>query len=247
MELKIAILSDIHANREALTKVLKDMKGLGITDVYCLGDVVGYGPHPKECLAMVKNLTNTIIAGNHEQAICNPDMNMHMLNHNAQAGVTHALKQLSTDEVAFLSQLPSSLALPDHNIFLVHGSPIEPKTWKYVSTEADAKEALAATTAHLCFIGHTHVPVVFGSINGLFKVLPDVLVLDPNEQYLINVGSVGQPRDGDCRASYGIVEIGENITTFTLRRVFYDIGKTEQEIQEAGLPPFLAERLYSGS
>ena len=243
--MKIAIISDIHSNLAALQAVELDVKSQNVAFVYCLGDIIGYGPFPNECLITVTKLCKKIVKGNHEDSVCNPELEKD-LNRYALASVRFTREKLNKEEMSFLSNLPAKLIVKWVDMALCHGSYTEPCIWKYIGSEDKARKELENTPTKICVIGHTHNPFVFSNKEGLFEFLPDDLILDNGQKYLVNVGSVGQPRDGDCRASYGIFEFKKHQTIFNLRRIFYDIGQTEQAIKKTDLPIFLSERLFRG-
>jgi len=246
--LKIAIISDIHANLEALQEVLHDIEKKKAGLIFCLGDIVGYGANPRECLILVMCYCAQIIRGNHEEGVIFPKTAKERLNDMAYEGVRYARKILYKKERTFLRTLPKHHVLGGMEITLAHGAYTE--SFKYLDEEEKAFEELKHTPTKFTFVGHTHVPFVFGSDDGLIECLPDNLDLNREQKYLINVGSVGQPRDGDCRASYGLLDInseaGKKTYLFTLNRVFYNIQKTQDAMRKAKLPLALSERLFRG-
>ena len=250
--MKRALISDIHANSEALEKVLEDIRQQGVTEIYCLGDIIGYGPNPCECLDQVMQECAITILGNHDQAaLFDPDG----FNPVALQAVYWTREQLERRDVNarladarwdFLGELPRSYS--DGEFLYVHGSPREP-TNEYVFPEdvynQRKMDALFDRIERYCFQGHTHIPGVF-TASGEF-ITPDEcdsayrLIGD---KAMFNVGSVGQPRDGDPRAAYGIYNPEE--ASFHIKRVPYDIKRTQEKIIAARLPPFLASRLDVG-
>ena len=244
--MRIAVISDIHGNWHALRAVKKDIQKCGADKVFCLGDIVGYGPHPCRCLDQIRSMAEAIIKGNHEDAICRRKECEERLSRYALEGIRFTRKQLSQKDTEFLIALSDSFVSEELNITLAHGALTDERAWKYVENEEQAKKELDAAATGFSFVGHTHVPFVFGSGHGLFELLPENLLLEKEEKFLINVGSVGQPRDGDCRASYGLIELKGDSAVFNLRRVFYNIAKTEYAIEKANLSRFLSERLYQG-
>lgn len=245
--MKIAIISDIHGNLEALDRVVEDIGKLGISLVICLGDIVGYGPYPSQCLTITRHLAKNILKGNHEQAVASTTKEareaMKDLAFNA---IEFTRTILEENEIEYLRSLPLTQVFPEMNLTIAHGSAIADRGWTYVEKEALIKQEIENCMTRICVLGHTHVPLVYGSIHGLYRYLPDQLVLDDSQKYIINVGSVGQPRDGDCRSSYGVLVIDGGVTSFSLRRVFYDIQKMENAMRDAKLDPMLYERLYCG-
>ncbi|MFH1047465.1 MAG: metallophosphoesterase family protein [Patescibacteria group bacterium] len=246
--MKMAFISDIHGNLTALETVLADIKSRGADEIICLGDVVGYGPHPQECLRIVRENCTVAVLGNHDAAVIDPAKHLPEMGRHAQLGMEYTLPRLDDDDRAYLRELPTRLHLPDFGLCLAHGSFVKDDVWTYVENEHLIKEEFAGMpeNGHLNFCGHTHVPLVFGERTGLHDRLTDRMPFDANERFVINVGSVGQPRDGDCRARYGLLEIEEEHKLFTLVYVFYDIARTGRDIDTAGLPLFLHERLYCG-
>ena len=246
--LKIAIISDVHSNLEALQEVLADITRQKTEHIFCLGDIVGYGANPRECLILIMHCCNQIIRGNHEEGVIFLEFAKIHLNDLAYAGVRYSRKILHKKERTFLRTLPKHIVFHGMRITLAHGAYTE--SFKYLDEEEKAFEELKYTPTKLTFVGHTHVPFVFGSDDGLIECLPDNLDLNGEQKYLINVGSVGQPRDGDCRASYGLLDIngeaGKETYRFTLNRVFYNIQKTQDAMRKARLPLALSERLFRG-
>jgi len=243
--LKIAVISDIHGNLEALQAVLTDIAGQKADKIFCLGDIVGYGPYPRECLILARARSDIIIRGNHEEGVINQDSEPEF-KEIAIAGLRFSRERLMESDFEFLKSLPVKIVIKEFNIALAHGAYTEPSVWKYLEDEDAAKKELEAVPARMLFVGHTHEPYVFGSRHGLYGYLPDDFVLAADERFVINVGSVGQPRDDDCRACYGLLDIRKNSAVFDLRHIFYDISKTAAAIKQSGLPMVLAERLYRG-
>jgi len=247
--MKIAVISDIHSNSEAMLAVFRDIKAQHIETIYCLGDIVGYGPTPWFCWREVVKKCQIIIKGNHEDGVCDPEQAKELTRY-AIEGVKYSRENMEEDQIKAMSELPLVVELPELELTLCHSSWTEPRMYKYLDTEEKAAEELKVTPTRICLIGHTHSPYVFGSENGLYQYIRDDMVLDPKQKFLINVGSVGQPRDGDVRACYGVFEVHEEtkkIISFNLRRIFYNIAKVEEEIREANLSSFLSERLYKGA
>jgi len=244
--LKLAILSDIHSNLEALVAVIKDMKNQGVNSAYCLGDVIGYGPFPKTCLSIVRRICKIILKGNHEDCICDQTDLEEKLNDYALEGIRFSIRLLSKKEVNFIKTFSMTKVIKELDLSLSHGSFSDPEKWQYIETPEDAEAELKLIPTRLCMVGHTHIPYVFGNKKGLYDDLPDNLLLDKTEKFLINVGSVGQPRDEDCRASYGILEYKKGEVRFDLRRVAYEISKTARAMKKSGLPKCLYQRLFVG-
>ncbi len=238
---KIAIISDIHANLPALHSVLVDAEKQGVERHVCLGDVVGYGPNPSECVTRIQELGCICIKGNHDEYISYDD-EANNFNEIAKAALTWTKSQLSAPQKAWLASLPYTRRIGRQ--MLVHASINNPEGWEYVRNSFDASIAINAQTTDICFSGHTHVPIVYEMDGGKVKVLSgEVVKLDANNKYLINCGSVGQPRDGDPMACYVIFDRAERSVTF--RRVEYDLESVASEIRAAGLPEKLADRLIA--
>lgn len=242
--MKYAILSDIHGNLEAFQAVLTDLSQEKVDQTFFLGDIVGYGADPDRCIELLQGLTTFTVAGNHDWAavgLTEPS-NFNPL---AKTAIEWTARMVTVENQEFLKKLP--LTQNYHSFTLVHATPYEPEEWHYVSS---LKEALVNFQHHdqqICFLGHSHIPVVFKQDEeGSPSILPDTtFALRDSQRYIINVGSVGQPRDGDPRASYGIYNLDDSC--FTLKRIPYNIECTQKKIIAAGLPPFLAQRLASGT
>ena len=245
--MKVAVISDIHGNLEALNTVYEHMHMISrcVDEVWCLGDVIGYGPCPSECLASARQLCSWIVKGNHEDCVSDSAKDIEV-NKSALRGIKFTRSQLTEADIGFLKNLPEKVIIDDLGVTLCHGAFTEPSMWKYINSRAEAKAELVYTPTWLCLTGHTHCPFVFSEKEKFRRVLPESVVLDKNQKHLINVGSVGQPRDGDCRASYGILEFTKDQVVFRPQRVFYNIENTARQIRQAGLPDSLAERLFRG-
>jgi diadenosine tetraphosphatase ApaH/serine/threonine PP2A family protein phosphatase len=242
------IVSDVHANLVALEAVLRDaeVKG-GIDAVWSLGDCVGYGPQPGECIACLKGLNAVMVAGNHERAATGA-IGTEDFNPDAAAAARWTKERLVADEKAFLDGL-AEVEIRDSTT-MVHGTLRWP-IWEYLYTAEAAVGHLALQETPFGLVGHTHVPMLVvedrTSFEGcqLFRLADGEQVdLDPNQRMVLNPGSVGQPRDGDPRASYAVLDSDSN--TIRLHRVEYDIGATQKLMAEADLPRWLIERLAVG-
>lgn len=242
-----AVLGDIHANLEALTAVLDDARSQGVTSFLCLGDVVGYNANPHECIQIVRSLESPTVRGNHDH-YCSHREPLSDFQPNAASVIAWTRGVLDDDDREWLRNLPFS-CVPVSGVTLVHGTLDMPERWGYVFDEIDAEAHFAYQTTPLCFHGHTHVPAVFErhgtSIErmepndfGMKRRIP------PGRRCFINVGSVGQPRDGDPRASYVIYRPESREIEF--RRVPYDIETAATKVRKAGLPERLALRLSYG-
>ncbi len=246
-----AVISDIHGNLEALEAVLDDMPE-GVERVYCLGDVVGYGASPNECCDRVRELGMPVISGNHDLAVTDPETDLAWFNPVAAAAVEWTRGRITDSNAAFLFSLPRTLH--GEEALFVHGSVRDPD--EYIVDSATAGENLALLKSEypgirVCFFGHTHVKAIAPLPPGGASVADsEPLDLGSNGPYLVNPGSVGQPRDGDSFASYVLVggpsEGSEGGPEVAYRFVEYDIEKAQAGIRAAGLPTVLADRLSQG-
>jgi diadenosine tetraphosphatase ApaH/serine/threonine PP2A family protein phosphatase len=238
---KVAVLSDIHSNWPALEAVLEDLAGVaGVEQVLCLGDVVGYGADPVRCLDHVRESGWRSLVGNHDRACTDPSV-LDWFNNDAAAAVRWTVAQLDEDRLGWLRNLSEREDRPD--VVLVHGSLRDP-IYEYILDAETAMESLRLAGDRLCFHGHTHVPGVFHVEHG--RVGHDYRLgsISLSPPMLVNPGSVGQPRDGEPDASYGIWHPEES--RFEFRRVPYDRERAKRAILEAGLPARLALRLDFG-
>ncbi|EEF57275.1 metallophosphoesterase family protein [Pedosphaera parvula] len=239
--MKFAIIADIHANLEALQVVLADSKEQKCTHYACVGDVVGYGANPKECLDIVRSMGMPTVKGNHDE-YCSIDGELEGFNPHAAEAVTWTRKQLTEEDRQWLRDLKYFRLVTSFS--MVHATLDGPQRWGYVFDKLAAAASFTYQNTSVCFFGHTHVPVAFirdtvvkGGTYSKFKV-------DPARKYFVNVGSVGQPRDNNPKSAYVIYDMNEG--TIELRRLDYDIATAQKKILEAGLPPRLAERLAFG-
>jgi diadenosine tetraphosphatase ApaH/serine/threonine PP2A family protein phosphatase len=239
--MKYAILGDIHANLEALLAVLADARKRGVTHYLCLGDVVGYNANPVECLERVRELGGPVVRGNHDH-YCAFDESLEGFHPIAADVVAWTRNQLSAEQREFLGALPFIKRVETFTI--VHSTLDTPDMWGYVfdKLEADASFAYQSTT--LCFYGHTHVPLAFEKTDRVRVGLYSKIKVMLGRKYLINAGSVGQPRDGDPRAAYVTFDLLKN--EIELHRVPYDFRMTQKKIMAAGLPERVASRLAIG-
>jgi len=239
--MRYGIFGDVHANLEALEAVLDDMQSQRVTNLVCLGDVVGYGANPKECLQIVRQLQCPVVKGNHDEETCE-SRHLRDFNRSAAHAILWTRDQLSDEEKNYLRNL--RYTMPVDNFTIVHSSLDSPSAWGYIFSEMDAAASFTYQTTQICFFGHTHVPHIFMRDSGLRGGFYSKIKIQPRRKYMINAGGVGQPRDGDWRAAYAIYDTNED--TVTLRRVEYDIITAQKKIIDAGLPPRLAERLAVG-
>lgn len=243
-ESALAVFSDIHSNLEALEAVLADMDALGIQRRVCLGDIVGYAANPAKCLKLVRSLGCPVLKGNHD-ALAASDDAVHDMRDVAEIGIKFARQKLTVKQREYLRGLPLTMANGDCEF--VHASLNRPQDWTYLVRQQALQEHFKAQTHRICFSGHTHVPCIWhfsssGQLRSLGK--QGRIELPTNGKLLINVGSVGQPRDLCRDACYAIYD--PRLNSIEFRRVAYDVRKTKRKILRAKLPAFAAQRLSLG-
>ncbi len=238
-----AILSDVHGNLEAFQAVIEDLRAERAEKVAFLGDVVGYGADPNECLSLLRDLTDCVVAGNHDYgAVGLTDIDI--FNPMARSAILWTREALSEENQAYLRRL--LLLRKDGNLTFVHATPNQPEEWYYLFTFPEAEEAFLSLNGDLAFVGHSHRPLILTKAgSGEVEVANfEDTILKPGVRYIINVGSVGQPRDGYPEAAYGLYE--DDNKRFRLKRVSYDVETAQRKIIKTGLPLFLAQRLSRG-
>jgi diadenosine tetraphosphatase ApaH/serine/threonine PP2A family protein phosphatase len=244
---RLAVLSDVHANLEALRAVLDHAGAQAPDALVCLGDFVGYGPDPNACVDVLAGRVRAAVVGNHDLAALGArpiaDFNLW-----AQEAIVWTQRMLTASTRAYLAALPDRAHLADlADLLFVHGSPRAPAD-EYILDVRTARASFAAAGFRIAMVGHTHQPAVFTWARhrvGAVGLLPEVpLRLEPEHRYIINVGSVGQPRDGDPRAAYVLLDTGRREAT--LFRVAYPIAEVQRKMEAAGLPTPLIERLALG-
>ena len=240
--MRYAILSDVHGNLEALRAVLADAEQQA-DDVLCLGDMVGYGADPVACVDLLGTRARHVVAGNHEYGVTGR-LPLSWFNPFARAAAEWTREQLDPGCASYLAALPLAAEVDDAT--LVHASPRQPEEWEYLVDAEDGLTAFAAFTTRLCFVGHSHVPAVWslGSSGPDYARGAVDMRLEAGRRYIVNVGSVGQPRDRDPRASYAVWDVDDR--RVHVRRVPYDTAAARAKIASAGLPRFLGERLSAG-
>jgi predicted phosphodiesterase len=236
--MRYGIFGDIHSNLEALEAVIEDMQAQDVTNMVCIGDIVGYNASPRESLEIVRSLGCPVVKGNHDEEASELREVEHF-NDLALASIKYSRQQLTKDQKEYLRALP--FVRPIEHFTVVHSSLDQPERWTYVFSQTEAEASFSHQKANICFFGHTHVPNVFIRDSKIHQYNYTKFEVQPEKRYFVNVGSVGQPRDGDWRAAYVIYDTEAN--TVLLRRVPYDIAKAQAKIMNAGLPPRLAERL----
>jgi len=245
LPVRYAIIADIHANLAAFTAVLDDIKRRGgVEEMWCLGDVVGYGPDPHQCIELLRQYSHVCVAGNHDWAAIGK-IDASDFNPDAATACHWTAKQLSPGDVKYLDSLP--LVIHRGDFTLVHGSPRDP-IWEYLLSTSSAKENFAYFQSQFCLVGHSHMPLIFdyseAGACSLSEFPADTTLMLAKNRLIINPGGVGQPRDGDPRASYAIYD--SEIRTVTHYRVPYDIGVTQARMVEYRLPMRLVARLSYG-
>lgn len=224
--------------------MLDDVAGVGVDGLLCLGDLVGYGADPGPVVDALAGRGAVVVAGNHDHAAAGL-LDLAWFNPYARAAAEWTAGVLAPDQTRYLATLPLTTAAAGAT--LVHASPRNPADWPYLLSPADGLGAFAAFTTPLCFVGHSHVPTVW-TIRGdgglAWRRGPARLPLVPGERHLINVGSVGQPRDGDPDAAYALWD--QDAAVVVIRRVRYDVGEARRRIHAAGLPAILGDRLVRG-
>ena len=251
--MKTGILADVHGNLEALTAVLEDLEKRSVDRVLFLGDAVGYGADPLRCLELLENSASLCVAGNHDQAAGNEQIRLEDLHEDAATAIRWTRDVLPQDAKDRLRELP--LNCRDERACLVHGSPFEPGGWEYILTTQDAEKAFGACESEVVFVGHSHIPAAYveleckrlftGVMRRIRTADPGSLQVEPRYRYILNAGSVGQPRDGDPRAAYAILDAEAG--SYRLLRVSYDVETASTKIKKAGLPESLARRIKSGN
>jgi len=244
--MKTAIISDIHGNLEALTVVLKNIYEHQVDRIVCLGDIVGYGPNPNECVQLVREHCSFTIMGNHDAAAFNPLM-ARDFNQNARYAIEWTASVLSEDSKQFLSSLP--MMEPIGDITLVHATPYDPYLWYYISSLEDARFNFNFFKTKFCFIGHTHIPglIMYNTLgNNLSIYKPILFDYSGYEQnrFIVNTGSVGQPRDRNPESCYVIID--EVAQTVDFKRIAYDISAYQEKMVALSMPPFLVSRVETG-
>jgi predicted phosphodiesterase len=242
--MRIALLSDVHGNRPAFEAVLVAIDDADVDEVWCLGDLVGYGAEPDDCVALARERCDVCLAGNHDLVVTG-DIPLSDFSSSAAAAARWTQETIARDSLAFLRSLKPSD--PDREVGLYHGSPRDP-VWEYVLSSWQADECLDLTDARVCAVGHSHVALWFhrdadGKLGGGQAAAGEERDLSVGE-WLINPGGVGQPRDNDPRAAWLLLDTGSWVVTW--KRVEYPIDEAAKAIAEAGLPRGLADRLYSG-
>jgi len=242
--MRYGIISDVHSNIEALKTVLAELDNLRIDSLICLGDIVGYGPNPNECCALLQARNCLSIAGNHDEAAAS-DTGLEYFSPLAREALEWNRAALSQEHIAQLAALPRERHFPGFEI--VHGAPVY--HFDYILDVIDAQAAFERTEAALTFIGHTHIAEVYyqdASRRTYQQRLPHGgrVEITPEYRYIVNPGSVGQPRDRNPQAAFAVYDAAERYVD--VRRIAYDVASVQERIQSVHLPPQLGERLTIG-
>ncbi|MFO0829243.1 MAG: metallophosphoesterase family protein [Phycisphaerales bacterium] len=253
---RIAVISDIHGNLPALDAVMRTIDAMGVGDVICLGDVVGYGPQPDRCLERLKGRCMAAVRGNHEDALFDSSIS-DAFNPVARVAIEWTRRRLGPEHLELIRPMRAVFDRSPY-VMCVHDTPVPPAATGYVGDPSSAAMAFRGVDARVCLIGHTHVPMAFHTDSErcedrLSALDVEATILHSEERYalratgrhILNPGSVGQPRDGDPRASFGLLDLNDG--SFELRRVEYDVREAQRQMRKAGLPDLLAHRLAVGA
>ena len=238
--MKIAIISDVHANFEALTACLKKIEELKADKIICLGDLVDYCAEPNECIGLIQKNCDVVVMGNHDEAQINHNR-VEGFSNDAKISSIHTRSVIRAEYVEYFRAFP--IRYMQENLMFVHASPHIPEIYSYILTAEAAELNFKSFDEEICFIGHSHKPVIFKETNSGVELVTQEYI-DKEHRFIINVGSVGQPRDGDPRLSFGLFDV--NSWKYTNIRVEYDTVKASNKIKNEGLPPYLAERIIYG-
>lgn len=244
--MKYFIFSDIHGNLEALQVVLQELENemkSGECTPICLGDIVGYGPNPRECIAEIRNRNIVCLAGNHDYAAIGK-IDISYFNPYAKDAVLWTKSVLTDDDLEFLRTLPIRKSI--EVMTFVHATPCDADQWNYLFTLYDAQHNFGCFETQVCFLGHSHQPIfiVQKETRDCWVHPYPILTFREGWKYIINVGSVGQPRDGNPTASYALFDLANS--TVEIKRIKYDIGLTQKKMRECSLPDYLIDRLELG-
>jgi diadenosine tetraphosphatase ApaH/serine/threonine PP2A family protein phosphatase len=241
--MRYGFFSDVHANLEALKACVIDFRAEKLNKLYFLGDAVGYGPNPDKCVKLINEISDAKLMGNHDYAALGL-METDYFNQYAAESVGWTRSSLSEKAIEIMSDFELTFQVDD--ILLVHSSPREPEKWHYILDMEDAEDSFNFFEQRICLVGHTHRPYIVsrvGSERGMLSKNTEEVITE-DRRYLINIGSLGQPRDGDPRCCYLIYDSETN--TVRLKRVQYNIKNTQNNMAKAGLPDYLIERLAVG-
>lgn len=238
--MKYAIISDVHANLEAVEASFREIEILKADRIICLGDLVDYCAQPNEVISIIKNNCDIVILGNHDEAQYKHSISDRFREF-ARISSVHTRGVLDPVHLKYIKSL--SLTHSENDLFFVHASPFEPSSYKYVLDEDRAKQNFGSFNEKICFIGHSHRPVIFESTDSGVQIIPEGK-LNTNNRYIINVGSVGQPRDNNNKLSFGFFDTDD--FSYSNIRVNYDRVSASIKIYKEGLPVYLAHRILEG-
>ncbi len=241
---RIGVLSDIHGNFHALQATLEELDRIGVDQIVCCGDLVGYGAFPNEVVQAIRDRQIPCLAGNHDHAaLLLTDISY--FNEVAKAAVLWTKKVLTEENARFLRELPLKLVDEERGVCYVHASPKDPGEWNYIITMGDARENYRYFDQPVCFVGHSHQPFIIENDDGTLHCSPrpDIEMVE-GRRYLVNVGSVGQPRDRKSKPCFAVLDL--EARRIEIRRAVYDVSAAQRAILDAGLPRELAERLEHG-
>jgi putative phosphoesterase len=236
----LAVISDVHANLEATEACFKRINEIKPDKIICLGDLVDYCAQPNEVTEIIKNSCDKVVLGNHDEAQFNTQLS-DGFSDNARVSSVHTRRVINPEHIEYFKSLPYTYS--EQNLLFVHSSPLAPKRYKYILTEEAAHANFDAFNEQVCFIGHSHQPLIYKlQKQNVRQVAPGIL--EKGSRYIINVGSIGQPRDNNPLACFGVLDSEK--FEFRYERVQYDIDSASMKILAQGLPQYLAERLYLG-
>ena len=241
--MRYIVFSDLHSNLEALNKFEKEISSIPYDRLVCLGDIVGYGADPNLCIDWVRNNVAFTLAGNHDLAVVDKT-DISYFNSYAIEACKWTQKILTAENRTFLESLP--MDREENGVYWVHASPYQPARWHYIVSKKDAEKHFCSFDAPVCFVGHSHKPIILeqksdGEINDYVADLWDI---EPENRYIFNDGSLGQPRDGNTKPMYILYDSDERTVEF--KRFDYDFTQTQNKIIDNGLPAYLADRLSRG-
>lgn len=241
--MKTLFFSDIHGNLEALEALLEALEEESPDRIVFLGDSVGYGANPNECIEIIQDISDVVLAGNHDCAVCGRTP-VENFNDPAKQALVWSAETISDEKTMLLQNLPLKLTTKDFEC--VHSTPYEPERWDYLNTVDDALFYMERLEKQICFIGHTHKPAVFvGTPDGVAHTVPSDININGSMKYIINCGSAGQPRDRNPDGCFGIYD---NVKRqFRFKRFLYPVDIAQEKIIRAGLPAYFARRLGTGS
>jgi len=233
--MRFAVISDIHGNLEGLTKAFELIDARKVEEVFCLGDIIGYGANPNECVALVRERGVRSLIGNHDQAVVDPEK-AGTFNELAGRAIEWTVRTLTQENIDYLSKLPYIFV--EHDCTFVHASPETPEEWMYILSPLDALESFRHFSTPICWVGHSHR-------SGIFCEDMKTQHVVRGKRYIINVGSIGQPRNRDSRISFGVFDTDRWEYEHVVSP--YDVQRAREKILEAGLPAFLGDRLLYGA